>query len=419
MFSRSRPYGPSATNMFSTVSYLLALPLLLVAAANAQSVFFTQYPTQVISGLTYPVAWEAGGASITLDLLKGGQYQETLFTGAGTAFTWNVEDDDDGGLDYALRITPQGNEGAALTSGTIWVIEDEDGLTVNGQVITASVPNGPTPSGLSSAAVSTSVVATGTGNTATTATTPNVISTPTGPRTEVVTFSSAQSIYTFTTTVVQTATNALPAEETLTFTSSGLTFTTTISAATANSTATASAIPVVPNAGGGGLSGGAIAGIVIGVLIIVLLILAFLWFYRRRQRQRASQNGVAPQSPFTTFINGGRRALSNRKSAVSAADTTRNEDEKIAQRQSLVSPLSPDAPKEMDTGALPVGAQQTGSSPISPEIDGQMRHEMNALPPTYELAAEDVPRDSPSQSQYPATCVEVSRTGTTINNTPT
>ncbi|KAK5944383.1 hypothetical protein PMZ80_003664 [Knufia obscura] len=400
--------------MYPSLSFIATIALLLVAVANAQSIFFTQYPTQVINGQSYPVSWEAGGVPVTLDLIQGGELEETLFSGAGTTFTWNVDGEGDGGTDYALRITPQGNGAAPLTSGTIWVIEDEDGLEVNGQEITASIPNGPTPSGLDSVAASPSGAATGTavGSPSATATNPAdtvtaTAATVTGPRTEIVTFSSAQSIYTFTTTVSPSGTVLTPTtDETLTFISGGLTFTTTISAATATSTATTSATPGVPgDGGGGGLSGGAIAGIVIGVLIIVLLVLAFLWFRRRRQRQRAHPDGVTPESPITTFIKGGRRAL-------------KDEDEKTAQRQSLVSPLPQNTPGELHSGPTPVGAQHTSPNLTSSEIDGSTRHEMNAMPPTYELAAGDPPANWPRSTQYPAACVPVSKAGIASDTAP-
>jgi len=206
--------------MLAFSRYFLTLASLMVAVVNAQSAYFTQYPTQVVTGLQYFIAWDAGGASIVLDLLKGGVYQQTLFSGAGTSFTWDVDDDDDGGSDYTLRITPQGGESTPSISGTIWMIEDEDGLLVNGQLITASILDGPTSFGLSSIPATTSA-ATATSGIILTTSNPE-------PRVETVTFSSL----TFTTTLIPTATNASIADETLTFVSDGLTFTTTIIAAT-------------------------------------------------------------------------------------------------------------------------------------------------------------------------------------------
>jgi len=201
--------------MLALVRYVLTLALLLVAVTNAQSVFLTQYLTQVINGLDYPVSWEAGGAPVTLDLLKDGAYQETLYFEAGTTFTWNVEDDNYGGTNYTLMTTPLGNKALAFVQGTIWMIEDEDGLMVNGQVITVSISNVPTHSGQSSPAASISVAATDAGDTVT------VVTMTAGPRTEAFTFSSTQCTYTFATTLTPTATNTSIADQTLTFVSMG------------------------------------------------------------------------------------------------------------------------------------------------------------------------------------------------------
>jgi len=109
---------------------------------------------------------------------------------------------------YAYSVTPLGDEALALTSGAIWVIGDEDGLVVNEQVITVSVPNGSTPTCLSCAAASTSVAATDAGNKIT-AMTATIIA-----RTGTVTFSSTQSTYTFTAAVTMAATNAPTADQT-------------------------------------------------------------------------------------------------------------------------------------------------------------------------------------------------------------
>ncbi|KAK5099907.1 hypothetical protein LTS08_005622 [Lithohypha guttulata] len=414
----------------------IVLALLLCSFASAQNVGFTQYPTQVVSGLAYPVFWEANGATVTINLLQNGAQQQTLYTGAGNTFTWQTEDDDDAGTNYALQIVVGGAAPANIVSGAIWVIEDEDGLNVNGQVIYASVANGPASSGLVSAAAPTvappasaastnvassapasapasaSQSASGSSSAFAPASAPASAS-ASASRAETVTFTSAQSVYTFTTTISPpAASNSMTGVETLTFVSAGATFTTTMGT-TASSEPTVNPVPSIPSRSG--LSGGAIAGIVIGLLALIALVAGLLWFRRRRQKQRRMSGDTVPRSPIMAFISGGRRALSDRRSAPNAdsAYAVTTGDEKQAQRQSLVSPLSPGTATELDTPTNHLGTQGTGTTFASAEIDGQGRHEMQAVPLSYELAAEDVPIARGDMTRYPATCVSVSRVGTT------
>jgi len=435
------------TNMFRLTRQVLALTLSLVAFANAQSVYFTQYPNQVLDDGAYPVSWEAGGTPVSVNLLRNGAYLSTIYSGAGTSFVWdldNLDGVDDGGTGFALRVVPQGDAAAGVTSGEIWLIGDDDGLLVNGQAITASVPWGPPSSGLSSAAPPTPTAATATENPQTAATTadgnaetaasttvPNsdlttaseaaaTATVPSGTRTDTFIFSSAQSTYTFT-TEAPAGTDASTEDKTLTFTTGGSTFTTTIAGAAPSDAATAGAS--TGGGGGGGLPGGAIAGIVVGVLVLVLLVVGLLWFRRRRRRQQAARRGDAPTSRTTTFFRGGRRALSNRKLGVGVAGAAKIDDEKSGQNRSM--PFSYNAPSEMasnqlpsqmaapseidskqlpsemEAGVAPVGAQHTGSSSISSESDASTRHKMSTFSPSSMVSPATANTFSPSNTMSP------------------
>ncbi|KAK5092090.1 hypothetical protein LTR70_005055 [Exophiala xenobiotica] len=440
------------TNMFRLTRQVLALTLSLVAFANAQSVYFTQYPNQVLDDGAYPVSWEAGGTPVSVNLLRNGAYLSTIYSGAGTSFVWDLNnlDDvdgvDDGGTGFALRVVPQGDAAAGVTSGEIWLIGDDDGLLVNGQAITASVPWGPASSGLSSAAPPTPTAATATENPQTAATTadgnaetaasttvPNsdlttaseaavTAAVPGGTRTDTFIFSSAQSTYTFT-TEAPTATDASTEDETLTFTTDGSTFTTIIAGAAPSDAATAGASAGGGGGGGGGLPGGAIAGIVVGVLALVLLVVGLLWFRRRRRRQQAARRDDAPASRITTFFRGGRRALSKRKLGVGVAGAAKIDDEKPGQPRNM--PFSHNAtseidstqlpsqtaapseidsrqlPSEMAAGAAPVGAQHTGSSSISSESDGSTRNKMSTFPQSSMVSPATANTFSPSNTMSP------------------
>lgn len=379
---------------------IVACFLLLTALAYAQSIGFTQYPTQVVNGQAHPVAWEAGGANVAVNLLRAGIYQQRLYSGAGTSFTWTVDDDENGATDYALQIIPNGNTAAAIVSGPVWLIEDEDGLLVNGQVISASVSNGPTSSGVYTALATASTIA----SAASAQTSPS----RTAITTATVTISSAATAYTFTTTIASIATNA--ALETVTFSSGSVAFTTTVALAP-----TASASRDASRGGGSGLGAGAIVGIVTGVLAVVGLVVLLLWWRRRRQRQRYLGTDT-PKSPITAFINGGRRALTNRKSA-GPTSIQNNEDEKALKRESLVSPLSLNAPSGLGV-AKPTMGQDLEKTFGKSELAGSPRHEMSAVAPVYEMAAEDVSADRGSTTKYPALCTSLSRAGTLVNSAP-
>lgn len=359
------------------------LALLLATVVKAQSVFFTNYPTQVVSEQFYPVSWDSGGLPVTVNLLKAGALEETLFTapdGSVTSFIWEVDDDYDGGTGYSLQLVPA--SGTPISSGMIWIIDDDDGLFVDGQLIFASVSNGPTSSGIAPTTASSST------------TTSLASSGSTAERTQTMIFTSAETSYVFVTAITPSAEpSAPPKTETLTFVSNGLSFTTTITVDAA--TSTPSSVGPGTNAGskdGGGISGGAIAGIVIGVVAFLLLVIGLLWLHRRRKY-------------------GGCRSLGNPKST-STTEKYSEEQEKTAQRTSLVSSMSLE-PHEMESA---LSAPRGGKDTMSCELDSMRRHEMNAAPPTYELAAEDVAVDRNSKMKYPVTSTSVSGSGAASNN---
>lgn len=410
-------------NMFGLTKQVLALTLSLLTVASAQSVYFTQYPNQILEDGIYPVSWEAGGAPVNVDLLRNGAYLATLYSGTGESFVWDLDELEDiseienGGTGLALQITPQGDAASAVTSGEIWLLEDDDdGLVIDGQVITASVPWGPASAGLSSAAPATPPAATAAEEPQTVATAATITgvadsevtetagstavagpgsttviggaetaAAPIETGTATFVFTSAQGTYTFT-TETPAATGTATQYDTVTFTSDGLTFETTIARADSVDAVTAEASSGGGGGGGGGISGGAIAGIVIGVLVLVLLVVGLLWFRRRRQRQQTSYRGGKPTSRFTAFIKGGWQALSTREPRVGAAGAGVVDDEKSARRGDQ--PFSPSTlsemhaphgtdigkgPSEMEAGRAPVGTHNTGSSFISSEIDGSSR----------------------------------------------
>lgn len=354
----------------------------------AQSQGFIQYPSQVIDGQSYPVSWEAGGAQVTVDVLKGGVRQETVFFGTGTGFNW-VIDEEDGDTNYALRLTIAGSTTAPIISGPIWIIEDEDGLLVNGQTIRASISGGPSSSGLVSTAAPS---ATGSSVASNSGATSQLV------RTETLVFTAPQTTASFTRTITAATTGASLLPETLTFTTGSLIFTTTIastSVPTSSSTAAA--------ASGGGLSGGAIAGIVVAVVVVLFVILGYFAFRWRRKTQRSAREG-GPESPITAFISGGRRALSDRKSQRHSTDAA-----VLGNEKRLSSDQTPLGSSELAVDNAPVAGNR--SSVQASELAGVSRHEMSASQPMFELPAEEVPRTDPGQQ--PAVCRSVSSVSNT------
>lgn len=390
--------------MHSLHQYLhLLLGFLLLFIGHAQSAGFVQYLNQVVTGLAYPVSWDAAGASVTVNLLQNGQQQQTLYIGSGTSFMWPIEDDADESINYSLQLVVSGATSSTITSGAIWDIEDEDGLQVNGQLIYASIAAGPASSGLASATSTLRAVTSD--NTAVASNT--LVGTVATTLIETATFTEGNSIYTFTTTVSAsknpvTGSTSLPAE-TLTFTSAGATFITTISA-TANptSTRTPDAVPL-PD----GLSGSAIAGIVIAVLIVVAATLLLVWL-RRRHASRKRFGGLdTPESPITAFIKGGRKALGNRK--IGHYDATDPRSDETEEKSMLGnSSFPPELPPSEVHGSV-----GRNSALSLNELAGQARHEMNTEVPRYELAAADVERVD--TTRCPAMCVSLSRAGTSTD----
>ncbi|OJD23547.1 hypothetical protein ACJ73_05096 [Blastomyces percursus] len=155
---------------------------LLVAAAVAQSVFFTSFPENVQAGEPVTVTWAGGsGEPVTITLMKGPsddlQEVDTLTTsGQGGTYTWTPKSDIINGGSYALRISQDDD---VNYTNLFSISGGSDGEETPSPTVTTPPP---TRTGTSSPSSGPSNSRNSTSSEATTITT-GVTVTPTGPTT--------------------------------------------------------------------------------------------------------------------------------------------------------------------------------------------------------------------------------------------